>query len=128
MKSSIFQNKLKPVSRSAQAGFNKRNLYNIVLPVAPFNIQHHVVKKIDELMALCDRAQASKENRNELQQQLRQSAIHALETAETEEEFNKTWHFVRDNFSAITESPNIVVSLKKLLYNLAVHGRLTRQN
>lgn len=99
-----------------------------LFPLPPTQEQQRIVKKVDELMALCDRAQASKENRNELQQQLRQSAIHALETAETEEEFNKSWHFVRDNFSAITESPNIVVSLKKLLYNLAVHGRLTRQN
>lgn len=71
---------------------------------------------------ICDRAQASKQNRNELQQKLRRSAIHTLETAETEEDFNKSWYFVRDNFSAVTESPNIVYSLKKLLLNLAVNG------
>jgi len=128
LKSSIFQNKLKPVSRSAQAGFNKRNLYHIVLPVAPLNIQHHVVKKIDELMGLCDRAQASKENRNELQQQLRQSAIHALETAETEEEFNKSWHFVRDNFSAIVSSPNDIQCLRKLILTLGVRGKFRLLN
>jgi len=100
----------------------------IPIPIPPLEEQNRIVEKVDELMELCDRAQASKENRNELQQQLRQSAIHALETAETEEEFNESWHFVRDNFSAIVQSSQDAYGFNKFILDLAVRGKLTVHN
>lgn len=100
----------------------------IPIPVPPLPEQKRIVKKVDELMKLCDRAEASKKNRNELQQQLRRSAIHALETAETEEDFKKSWHFVRDNFSAIVTQSNDIKDFRELVLDLALRGKLTFQN
>lgn len=78
-------------------------------------------------MELCDRAQASKNNRNELQQQLRRSAIHALETAETEEDFKKSWHFVRDNWRNFSQRTEDIDSLRQQVLILAFKGKLTTQ-
>ena len=99
-----------------------------VFPLPPTQEQKRIVKKVDELMKLCDRAEASKKNRNELQQQLRRSAIHALETAETEEDFKKSWHFVRDNFSAISQTQSDVQSLRELVLDAGMRGKLTLQD
>ncbi|WP_071516115.1 restriction endonuclease subunit S [Geitlerinema sp. PCC 9228] len=106
---------------------NLRDIPNLLIPLPPLEEQNRIVKKVDELMALCDRAQASKENRNKLRQQLRQSAIHALETAETEEEFNKSWHFVRDNWNRLISNFSDLTALRRIIMHLAVKGRLTTQ-
>jgi len=116
------------INQQAQPKLALKRIETILIPLPPFLEQQRIVKKVDELMELCDRAEASKKNRNELQQQLRRSAIHALETAETEEDFKKSWHFVRDNFSAIVSSPNDVQFLRNLTVNFAVRGRLVPQN
>ncbi|MFP4692675.1 MAG: restriction endonuclease subunit S, partial [Halothece sp.] len=59
---------------------------------------------------------------------LRRSAIHALETAETEEDFEKSWHFVRDNFSAIVTQSNGIKEFRYFILDLAIRGKLTSQN
>jgi len=108
-------------------GISMNKFIQLLIPLPPLEEQKRIVKKVDELMELCDRAQASKKNRNELQQQLRRSAIHALKTAETEEDFKKSWHFVRDNFSAIVSSPTNVQDLRKIILTLAVRGKFSQR-
>ena len=115
-------------SGTSVPAISQKNIGEISVNLPPFAEQKRIVEKVDELMALCDRAQASKENRNELQQKLRQSAIHALETAETEEEFNKSWHFVRDNLHDLTEKSIDVNEVRQLILILAVKGRLVAHN
>jgi type I restriction enzyme S subunit len=41
------------MSRSAQAGFNKGDLANVMLPIPPLSEQKRIVEKVDALMALC---------------------------------------------------------------------------
>ena len=113
---------------AAQPNISRVKIINTPFPLPPTEEQKRIVKKIDELMELCDRAEARKKNRNELQQQLRRSAIHALETAETEEDFKKSWHFVRENFSAISQTQSDVQSLRELVLDAGMRGKLTLQD
>jgi len=122
------QANLEASSGSAIPNLSTHYINSIPIPTPPLEEQERIVKKVDELMELCDRAQASKKNRNELQQQLRRSAIHALETTETEEDFQKSWHFIRDNFSAIVTQTNGIKNLRSLILYLALRGKLTFQN
>ncbi|MDR9404082.1 MAG: restriction endonuclease subunit S [Halothece sp. Uz-M2-17] len=114
-------------SATAQPVISGRKIYPIPIALPPLKEQQRIVKKVDELMELCDRAQASKNNRNELQQQLRRSAIHALETAETEEDFKKSWHFVRDNWRNFSQRTEDIDSLRQQVLILAFKGKLTTQ-
>jgi type I restriction enzyme S subunit len=119
----LIQNRLS-ITQSTHGHLTKSKFKAQMIPLPPFEEQNRIVNKVNELMELCDRAQASKENRNELRQQLRQSAIHALETAETEEEFNKSWHFVRDNWQDLTLNNQDTTNLRRLILLTAARGQL----
>lgn len=54
LRTEMFQAPLRLVSRSAQRGFNKLDLVEIELPIAPFNEQKRIADKIDLLLAQVD--------------------------------------------------------------------------
>jgi type I restriction enzyme S subunit len=57
----FFQTPLHMISRSAQNGFNKGDLSDIVLPVVPLNEQRRIVAKIEELFSDLDAGVAALE-------------------------------------------------------------------
>lgn len=59
LQSLYFQRYLKLISKTAQSGFNRSDLYNIELPIAPLPEQHRIVKKIEELFSELDNGVAS---------------------------------------------------------------------
>jgi type I restriction enzyme S subunit len=90
----------------------------------PLAEQKRIVKKVDELMALCDRYEAAKQTRDNLRQQLRGSAINSLMNAETDEELDAAWAIVRDNWQNLSQQPGDVDSLRKSVLQLALRGKL----
>ncbi|GEA25851.1 type-1 restriction enzyme EcoKI specificity protein [Microcystis aeruginosa NIES-4325] len=59
LQSLYFQRYLKLISKTAQSGFNRSDLYNIELPIAPLPEQHRIVEKIEELFSELDDGVAS---------------------------------------------------------------------
>ncbi len=59
LQSLYFQRYLKLISKTAQSGFNRSDLYNIELPIAPLPEQHRIVEKIEELFSELDNGVAS---------------------------------------------------------------------
>lgn len=100
-------------------------VYNFRFPLPPFLEQKRIVEKVDELIALCDRYQQSQETQDKLRQKLRESAIASLMNAETDEELQKSWSIVRDNWRSLSQKPEDVGDLRQVILQLAVQGKLT---
>lgn len=56
LQSETFQYPLRTISRSAQAGFNKKDLSNFLLPLPPLAEQQRIVDRIESLFAKLDEA------------------------------------------------------------------------
>lgn len=123
---------VKAQSKAGTEGVGNKNLvlrkiYNFVVPLPPLAEQKRIVEKVDELMALCDRLQTSQETRDNLRQKLRESAIDSLMNAETDEELQKSWTIVRDNWHTLSQKPEDVDDLRQVVIQLAVEGKLVDQ-
>lgn len=84
LKSEYFQSRLSGASRSAQAGFNKGDLAGIDLPLPPLAEQPRIVAKVDELMAICAKLEASLTRGENTRSRLLNALLHeALAPAES---------------------------------------------
>ena len=59
--SDLYQNKLKEISRTAQAGFNSTDFNDMYFPLPPLAEQQRIVVKIEELFSILDDIQKSLE-------------------------------------------------------------------
>ena len=82
LKTPIFQTPIKMISRSAQNGFNKGDLYPINIPVAPYEQQKRIVARIEELFSHIDAGIAALKKAKQLLKQYRQSVLKAAVTGE----------------------------------------------
>lgn len=99
-----------------------------VIPLPPLAEQERIVAKVDELMDLCDDLEARQERRHRATTRFRSSALHALTEAETADDLRQAWERVSTNWSAVTSHPDSVDALRSSLLELAVCGRLARQD
>jgi type I restriction enzyme, S subunit len=77
LQSSRIQAIFSGMSRSAQAGFNKRDLAGLDIPIPEMKEQKQIVAKIDELMALCDQLEARLKVRSEVAEKFARSVVNA---------------------------------------------------
>lgn len=93
-------------------------------PLPPAEEQSRIVAKVDELMALCDKLEAKQQARRKLQNNLRQSALHAVVSAINPQELHIAWTRFVDSFGRIFHGPEDVADLRKMLSELAIRGAL----
>ena len=77
LQSSRIQAIFSGMSRSAQAGFNKRDLAGLDIPIPEMKEQKQIVAKIDELMALCDQLEARLKVLSEVAEKFARSVVNA---------------------------------------------------
>ena len=99
-----------------------------LFPLPPINEQKRIVKKVDELMALCDELEASKQQASINCIQLNDSSIHKLLTAREPKKFSNHWQRICDNFDLLYSKPENVVKLRQAILQLAVQGKLVPQD
>jgi type I restriction enzyme S subunit len=128
LKSKFFQEKLTGATRSAQAGFNKGDLAEIDMPLPPLAEQHRIVAKVDELMALCDRLEEVRKEREDRRQRLAASALHHLSSTAHNETFRKHARFYLHQFPRLTMRSEQIPALRQAIVNLALRGQLVAQD
>jgi type I restriction enzyme S subunit len=112
-----------------QAGINTTALKGIAFAYPPLAEQHRIVAKVDELMMLCDRLEASQAERETRRDRLVVSSLSRLgNPSEAEsDEFKKDAGFHLRNLNRLSTKPEHIKKLRKAILNLAVRGKLVPQ-
>lgn len=90
----------------------------------PQNEQSRIVAKVDELMALCDVLETQQNTRRKLQNSFRQPVLEAVFNAASPHELQSNWARFAENITRLFDTPEDVVTLKGLVLDLAVSGKL----
>ena len=112
------------ITGTAQPQITRQPLSKISIFVPTVAEQKRIVTKVDELMALCDQLEQQQHHRNNLRTSTRKSAIGAISTATTPEELDTAWKRINYNWDVIADTTESVSSLRSLILDLAVRGRL----
>ncbi len=113
---------------AAQPNISREKIINQVAPLPPFVEQKRIVAKIDQLMALCDKLETERNERDKKRLAIHTAAVNRLLTATDKTDFNMSWSFINKNFSALYAVPENVEDLKKAVLQLAVMGKLVPQD
>ena len=128
LRSQWFQAALANATRSAQAGFNKGDLKDIVLPLPPLAEQHRIVEKVNDLIMLCDRLEASQAERESRTDRLVVASLNRLSQPTAPDEFKKDARFQLSHLSRLSTKPEHIKEIRKAILNLAVRGKLVPQD
>jgi type I restriction enzyme S subunit len=94
----------------------------------PLVEQRRIVAKIDHLMSICNKLEAERDERNNKRLKIHTAAINKLLSPSDKSDFNKSWNFITRNFKELYSVPENVEELKKAILQLAVMGKLVRQD
>ena len=100
---------------------------NTIIALPPLAEQHRIVAKVDRLMALCDELEARQQQERAGCLKLGTASLAGLQNATYPEEFEWQWALVCDVFYLILDCPENVAVLRQTILQLAVQGRLVRQ-
>ena len=86
-----------------------------------------VQRKVDELMALCDRLEAARAEREATRDRLAAASFARLDAPDPET-FHDDARFALDALPALTARPDQIEQLRQTILNLAVRGKLVPQD
>lgn len=94
------------------------------IPVPPLNIQESIVEGLEEFLVATEKAKDEIRQRAKLGDSASKSAVDAISTAQTPEEFQTAWERVQENWEVIAGTAQGIETLRGLILDLAVTGRL----
>lgn len=112
-----------------QVELTARYAHNLPVPLPPLTEQHRIVAKVDELMALCDRLEDTHNTREATRDRLTAASLARLTAPDTDDQtFQSHARFALDTLPALTACPDQINTVRQLILNFAVRGRLVAQN
>jgi type I restriction enzyme, S subunit len=106
-------------------GIKLQELLSIPFPLPPLAEQHRIVAKVDELMALLDRLETTRIQRETTRDRLTTASLTRLTAPETTAEvFPIHARFALDNLDQLTSRPEQIKALRQTILNQAVRGGL----
>lgn len=100
----------------------------IPLPLPPVAEQQRIVARVDELMGLLDRLEATRTTRGATRAAVRDSALGALREADTPDEVEVAWDRFAERIDDLLCEPADIAPLRQSVLQLAVRGRLVPQD
>ena len=98
-------------------------------PIPPLAEQHRIVAKVDELMALCDRLEASRQQREQQRERLVAASLQRLsQPSEDPATARSDARFALQVLPSLTTTSAQIKQLRQTILNLAVRGKLVEQD
>jgi type I restriction enzyme, S subunit len=113
---------------TAVPGLNREEAYRQPVLLPPLAEQHRIVARVHELMGLLDRIEASKTTREHTRRAVRDSALAALQNAETTADVAIAWERIAERMEDLFAEPADVAPLRRMVLQLAVRGRVVPQD
>ena len=111
------------------ATLNRKSISNILIPLPPLAEQHRIVAKVDELMALCERLEAARAEREATRDRLATASLARLNApAPDPTVFQGHAAFAFENLVPLTTRLDQIKALRQTILNLAVRGKLAEQD
>ena len=106
-----------------------KQVNGIEIPLPPLAEQHRVVAKVDELMALCDRLEAARIERETTRNRLATATLARLNAPYSDPTtFQNYAAFALENLTPLTTRPDQIKALRQTILNLAIRGKLVEQD
>ncbi len=122
LKSSRSQALFTGMSRSAQAGFNKRDLAPLLIPIPEKEEQTRIVKLIQDSIDKCDALEIEMQKAAKSQRAAQRSAVDAFSLAKSPVEHKLAWERIRNNWNLFSESLEGISLMRLLIHDLALKG------
>jgi type I restriction enzyme, S subunit len=116
------------IQQCGQANFNGTKLSATLIPLPPLEEQRRIVEKIDRLMAMCDRLEKLRSERDRKRIMVQAAAIDRLLNAGDRNSLDEAWSFIRQNFNELYCVKENITQLRKAILQLAVMGKLVPQD
>jgi len=108
---------------------NRGPFLNHVILLPPLAEQHRIVAKVGELMALLDRLEAARSEREAIRDRLSTAGLARLTAPDaTAAEWSDHARFALDALPALSTRPDQIKALRQTILNLAVRGKLVEQD
>jgi type I restriction enzyme S subunit len=111
----------------AYPAINDSEFSLLPFPLPPLPEQHRIVAKVDELMALCDRLEAARAEREAARDRLTAASLTRLNTPDPET-FSDDARFTMNALTALTTRPEQIDQVRQTIRNLGIRGRLVPQD
>jgi type I restriction enzyme S subunit len=115
------------LGKGVKPGLSRSDAYEQVLCIPPLAEQHRIVAKVDELMALCDRLEAARTEREATRDGFTAAGLARL-SAPDPNTFRDDACFALDALPALTARVDQIKQLRKTVLNLAIRGKLVSQD
>ena len=113
----------------AYPAINDSDFALLPFPLPPLAEQHRIVAKVDELMALCDRIEAARIEREATRDRMATASLARLNTPDPDPAtFQNHATFALNNLTPLTTRPDQIKALRQTILNLAVRGTLVPQD
>ena len=98
-------------------------------PLPPLAEQHRIAAKVDELMALCDRLEAARAEREATRDRLTAASLVRLDAPDPDPAtFRVHAAFALENLAPLTARSDQIKAQRQTILNLAVRGKLVEQD
>lgn len=111
-----------------QIELNTSTVLQTRIPLPPIEEQKRIVAKVDELMQLCDQIEQQQNLSSEAHDQLVNTLLNVLTNSSDADEFQQNWQRISENFDLLFITEYSVEQLKQTILQLAVMGRLVKQD
>jgi len=99
-----------------------------LIPLPPLAEQHRIVKKVDELMVLCDKLEQQQVDAVQAHDTLVKVLLDTLTQSENAKYFQQNWCRIAEHFDTLFTTESSIDQLKQTLLQLAVMGKLVPQD